>query len=222
MSLVDADGVLDQTVNVAQANPLWLLLLTTLVGAIQGAAIGRRAGNEVDIVGMAVFALFLGLGGGLARDMLLGLPAAAIQSFWYPSMVLLGVALVYLFGKFLPIKGWLMVVLDALTLGLYAVVGTEKALANEVPWIGAIVVGLFASLTGGAIVSLLQLQRPDIIKPGSPYALLALGGVVIYLLLEPFHSGIAAWSCIGFVIISRVVSVRWNLGTRQIKPLPEA
>ncbi|MDQ1304484.1 MAG: hypothetical protein QG671_311, partial [Actinomycetota bacterium] len=84
--------------NIAEQTPLWLLLVTTLVGAVEGAGIGRRDGAEVDIIGMAVFALFLGLGGGLARDTLLGLPAAAIQSFWYPTMVIAGVALVLAFG----------------------------------------------------------------------------------------------------------------------------
>ena len=139
--------------NIAEQTPLWLLLVTTLVGAVEGAGIGRRSGADVDIVGMAVFALFLGLGGGLARDTLLGLPAAAIQSFWYPTVIVVGIALVLLFGRWIPTRGTVSVGLDALTLGLYAAVGTQKALDYHFPAIGAVVVGLFASVAGGVIVS---------------------------------------------------------------------
>lgn len=207
--------------NIAEDAPLWLLLVTTLVGATQGAALGRRPGINIDIMGMTVFALFLGLGGGLARDILLGLPVAAIQTFWYPTMVLLGVALVLVIGRFLSLQGWTMVTLDALTLGLYAVVGTEKALSMGVPAIGAVVVGLFAALTGGVIVSLLQQQRPAVITPGAPYALLALGGVLIYLALSPLNGAVAAITCVSFVIVSRVFTVRRGITTGQVKPLTD-
>jgi uncharacterized membrane protein YeiH len=207
--------------NLAEATPLWLLLLTTLVGSIEGAARGRQPGSNVDIMGMAVFALFLGLGGGLARDMLLGLPAAAIQSFWYPTMVVLGVLIVLTFGRFIPLRGWTMVTLDALTLGLYAAIGTQKALNFDVPAIGAVVVGLFAALTGGVIVSLLQQERPAVITPSAPYGLLALGGVLIYLALTPLSGALAAIACLSFVVASRIVTLRRGITTGRITPLSD-
>ena len=206
--------------NIAEQTPLWLLLVTTLVGAVEGAGIGRRSGADVDIVGMAVFALFLGLGGGLARDTLLGLPAAAIQSFWYPTVIVVGIALVLLFGRWIPTRGTVSVGLDALTLGLYAAVGTQKALDYHCPAIGAVVVGLFASVAGGVIVSLLRQQRPAIIVPGAPYALLALMGVVIYLALSGVNGGLAAFACVGFVITARFLTLRWHLTTRSLDARP--
>ena len=202
--------------NIAEQTPLWLLLVTTLVGAVEGAAIGRRAGSDVDLVGISVFALFLGLGGGLARDTLLGLPAAAIESFWYPTMVIVGVALVLVLGRWLSLVGFVMVGLDALTLGLYAAVGTQKALDYDVPAIGAVVVGLFAAVTGGVIVSLLRRQRPAIITPGAPYALLALIGVLIYLGLAGINGGLAALSCVGFVVAARFLTLRWGITTGSL------
>lgn len=209
--------------NIAEQTPLWLLLLTTLVGAVEGAGIGRRPGADVDIVGMAVFALFLGLGGGLARDMLLGLPAAAIGSFWYPTMVIAGVALVLAFGRWIPMQGKIFVGLDALTLGLYAAVGTQKALDYSTPAIGAVVVGLFAAVTGGVIVSVLRRQRPAIIIPGAPYALLALIGVLIYLALSGVNGALAALACVGFVVAARFLTLRWQITTDPLNsPIPAA
>ncbi|MDQ1248676.1 MAG: hypothetical protein QG597_3049 [Actinomycetota bacterium] len=207
--------------DIAEATPLWLLLLTTLVGAVEGAGLGRRRGTDVDIIGMAVFAFFLGLGGGLARDALLGLPAAAIQSFWYPTMVVTGLGLVLVLGRWIPLTGSVMVGLDALTLGLYAVIGTQKALDHDVPPIGAVVVGLFAALTGGAVVSLLQQQRPAVITPGAPYAVLALIGVLLYLALVRLDGGLAAFACVGFVVISRFVTLHRGTTTGAVSSLPE-
>lgn len=208
--------------NIAEQTPLWLLLITTLAGAVQGANVGRRDTTSVDIVGMTVFALFLGLGGGLARDTLLGLPAAAIKSFWYPLMVIVGVIIVLLFGRWISPNGKIVIGLDALTLGLYAAVGTQKALDYNTPTIGALVVGIFAGVTGGVIVSLLRQERPVLITPGSPYAVLALIGVLIYLGLAPANGGLASLACVGFVIVSRFLTLRWNINFGSInRPPPE-
>lgn len=202
--------------NIVESTPLWLLLLTTLVGAIEGAGIGRRTGSDVDIVGMAAFALFLGLGGGLARDTLLGLPMAAIQTIWYPTMIVLAVLLVLSFGRWIPLDGKFILGMDALTLGLYAAVGTQKALDYHFPAIGAVVVGLFASVAGGVIVSILRRERPAILTPGAPYALLALIGVLIYLSLASFNGGLAALGCVGFVVVARFLTLRWGITTNSM------
>ncbi len=205
--------------NLAQSPPLWLLLLTTLVGSIEGAMIGRKPESNVDLVGMTIYAFFLGLGGALARDTLLGLPSAVIQSFWYPLTVLAGVLMALGLGRYIRSEGLFMVVLDALTLGLYAGLGTRKALDQNIPITGAVVVGLFAALAGGIIVSLLRQERPFVMTPGAPYALLALGGVLLYLLLRTFNEALAALSCVSFVIVSRVMTLRWGVTTGRIKPL---
>jgi uncharacterized membrane protein YeiH len=207
--------------NIAEDTPFWLLLVTTLVGAIEGAARGRQRGSSVDIMGMLVFALFLGLGGGLARDILLGLPVAAVQTFWYPTMVVVGTLIVLTVGRFLPLRGWTIVVLDALTLALYAIVGTQKALDYNVPPVGAIVIGLFAALTGGVIVSLLQQERPAIITPGAPYALLALAGILIYLALVNVDGALAAIVCIVFVVGARIFTLRRGITTGKVRPLDQ-
>jgi uncharacterized membrane protein YeiH len=199
--------------NIAAETPLWLLLGTTLIGAIGGAGIGRRPDAGVDIVGMSVFALFLGIGGGLARDVLLGLPAQAIQSFWYPTMVVAGVVVVLVVGRWIRFEGTLMVALDALTLGLYAVIGTQTALENDVPAIGAVLVGMFAGVTGGVIVSLLRQERPMVISPSAPYAVLALVGLLLYLALLPVNAAAAAVVCVGFVVVARLVTLRRGIQT---------
>ena len=63
--------------------PLWIDLAAVAFGAMQGGIFGARARderNDFDILGVAVFALVLGLGGGVVRDVLLGQVPAALRN----------------------------------------------------------------------------------------------------------------------------------------------
>lgn len=208
--------------NLAVNTPLWLALVTTAVGAVEGGVIGRsRSSVPYDLVGAGVFALFLGLGGGFARDTMLGnTPFVALRSPWYLVAVLVGLLVAMVAGRWIPVRGLAFVALDALTIGLYAVVGTQYALDFGVSWIGAIVVGLFASLTGGVIVALLRGERPAILMPGEPYAVIALAGVVLYVVLAPVTGAVASICAITVVVALRMLVVRRGWQTSPIRPLP--
>ena len=204
--------------------PEWLALVTTGVGALEGAAIARQSkSNELDFVGAFVCALFLGLGGGLARDTLLGNdPVVAIRTPWYLVVVVLCTFVVLFAGKFVPKNGSrMMLLLDALTVGLYAGIGVQYALDFKVSVVGAILVGLFAGLTGGAIVSILRRETPALLLPGFPYGLLALAGVLVYVALAPISGGLASFACVGTVILLRFATLKWDVHTRIVSAIPE-
>jgi uncharacterized membrane protein YeiH len=211
--------------NIAVNTPQWLALLTTGVGAVEGAILARNSGRtksvQMDVVGVLVLALFLGLGGGLARDILLGnTPMVALRTPWYLVVVVASAALVISLGRFIPsTQSQAFVLLDSLTLGLYAAVGVQLALDFNVPWLGAVLVGLFASLTGGVIVSLLRRETPQLLLAGSPYAALAFLGIVVYLLVAPFSGGLASLACVSVVVIARFMVVRLNIQTKGTAPI---
>lgn len=207
--------------NIAANTPLWLALVTTFVAAVSGAILGRQPGKvSYDIVGVTVFAFVLGLGGGITRDVLLGnLPPLALRSPWYVVTVLGAVVTVLLVGRWIPVDGWTFILLDALALGLYAVIAAQLAVEFGLPDIGAITVGFLAAVTGGVLVSLLRGETPQILLPSQPYALLAVVGATIYVLLDAYSGGIAAFACLASVIVLRFVTLRWNLRTRSVRPL---
>lgn len=209
--------------NIAANTPLWLALLTTFVAAISGAILGRQPGRvSYDIVGVTVFAFVLGLGGGITRDVLLGnLPPLALRSPWYVVTVLGAVVTVLLVGRWISVGSWTFILLDALALGLYAVIAAQLAVEFGLPDIGAITVGFLAAVTGGVVVSLMRGETPQILLPSQPYALLAALGATIYVLLDGFNGGIAALACLTTVIVLRFVTLKWNLRTSSVKPLPE-
>lgn len=201
---------------------MWLLLLTTGVGAVQGAVLGRRSGDvRADLMGLFVFALLLGLGGGLVRDVLLGnTPVMAVRTPWYLVTVLVGGILVIVAGRWIPVEGRVFTLLDALTLGLYAAIGTRSALDFEVSVIGAVVVGMMAALSGGVMVSILRRETPRVIQPGPPYAALALGGIVMYLVIAEWNAGLASFACVAFVVVGRFVTIRYRVQVPSPRPLP--
>lgn len=207
--------------NIAANTPLWLALLTTFVAALSGAILGRQPSRvSYDIVGVTVFAFVLGLGGGITRDVLLGnLPPLALRSAWYIVTVLAAVATVLVVGRWIKVGSWTFILLDALALGLYAVIAAQLAIEFGLPDIGAITVGFLAAVTGGAVVSLLRGETPQILLPSQPYALLALVGATVYVLLDQFSGGLAALACLGSVIVLRVIAVRWDVRTRSVRPL---
>jgi len=211
--------------NIAVNTPQWLALITTGVGAVEGAVLARNSSRtrniQMDFVGVLVLALFLGLGGGLARDILLGnTPMVALRTPWYLVVVIAAAVLVVSLGRFIPpTDSKAFILIDALTLGLYAAIGVQYALDFKVSVIGAVVVGLFASLSGGVIVSLLRQETPQLLRPGIPYGLSALIGIIVYLSLAEFSGGVASFACVIAVVIFRFIVVRWNIQTKATSPI---
>lgn len=200
------------------STPLWLALVTTAVGALEGALLVRRPdGMPVDFVGASIFALFLGLGGGFARDIVLGnTPVMAIRTPWYLITVVAALLVVLVAGRWIPENHRVIITLDALTLGLYAAIGTQYALDFGVSWAGAIFVGTLAGVAGGVIVSLLRRQVPAVLKPGFPYALLAAIGSGVYLLLAPIDGGLASFAAVATVMLLRWLTLRYSVKTRAV------
>lgn len=211
--------------NIAINTPEWLALLTTGVGAVEGAVLARNSARtksiQMDFVGILVLALFMGLGGGLARDILLGnTPMVALRTPWYLVVVIAAAVLVMSLGPYIPTtRSKTFILLDSLTLGLYAAIGVQLALDFKVSLIGAIVVGMFASLSGGVIVSLLRRETPQVLLPGFPYALLAFVGIGVYVVVAPYSGGLASLACVCVVVAARFAVLRWNIKTKATLPI---
>lgn len=48
---------------------------------------------------------------------------------------------------------------------------------------------------------------------------MAVIGATIYVLLDAYSGGVAAFACLASVIVLRFVTLRWNLRTRSVRPL---
>src|SRR3954466_7074595 len=107
---------------------LTLDLIGTFVFALSGAASGVK--NKLDAFGVGVLAFVAGNAGGVTRDLLIGaVPPAAIADWRYVAVSLAAGAVTFLwYGNITRLRS-IVLLLDAAGLGLFAVSGTQKALA---------------------------------------------------------------------------------------------
>ena len=203
--------------DLATRTPLWLLLLTVGVNAILGAL---RASvddeHHWDIVGMATFALLMGLGGGFIRDGLLGnLPAESLRHPWALVAVLGSIVIVLLVGQWLARVFFLVSVLNALALGLFAIVGTAYALRADLPIVSAIFVGSVSAVGGGVLVSLMKDEVPIILVVSAPNALVAILAAGVYAAVQVGNSRAAAVVGIIAAVLAHLATDRFNIRTRR-------
>jgi uncharacterized membrane protein YeiH len=185
----------------ALATPLWLAVLGIVVNALVGALRGYDDARHWDVVGVTTFALLMGLGGGLIRDVLLGeLPPLSLRTPWPIATVLATVAVARVVGGWLRRVPLLLASLDALALGLFTMSGAAAAAAHGLPAVSAGLVGTLSAVGGGVMVSVLRGEVPGILQPGRPVALLSVCVAVVYL-------GLARWDANGAYLAGAVVSV---------------
>jgi uncharacterized membrane protein YeiH len=167
------------------AGPFHLPLVFDFLATFLLASTGAIAGLEkrYDLVGIAVLALVTGLGGALLRDgfFLQQGPPAVITDGRYLAFVLAGTAVAIIFARHFHRIRLAFTVADALALGLYGVVGAQKALAASLPFLPATLIGVVNAVGGSLIRDVLVRQEPLLFKPGEFYALAALAGCIVFV-----------------------------------------
>jgi len=160
--------------------PLWINLAAAGAGGLLGTL---RAGQkeELDLVGVLFVAFAVGFGGGVIRDLLLGsLPPTSFQSPWYIVVVSLAAVVGSLFLWTLRRIGGLLFVADALTIGLFAVVGTNKAILFHLGFLPAVLIGILAAVGGSILADVLMGETPSTMVVGPPNAVAAALGAMTY------------------------------------------
>ena len=102
---------------------------------------------------------------------------------------------------------------DALGLGIYAVVGSQKSLSYGLPLGAAILVGAVNAAGGGLLRDVLTREVPLLFKPGQFYALTAVLGAAVFVSLavsERMDVQHAAFVAIGSTFLSRVLAIRFD------------
>lgn len=209
--------------DLASDTPLALSVAATGAGALQGALIAA-ADDDLDLVGMASLAICLGFGGGIIRDVLLGtFPPTALTNAWFIGTVLAAMLVVSLAGSHVKRIEPLLLVADAAVLGLFGVIAAHQAIGVGLPFIAAWFVGVFAAVGGGVAADVLRGERPMVMRPGPPYALVSVVGVGAYVtLVEVFSAprAIASIAAIAVTLAGRLLTYRLGVRTRGA-PRPE-
>jgi uncharacterized membrane protein YeiH len=203
--------------------PIAVELSAVVFGAVSGAthAVSRKA----DVVGTFSLAMSTGVGGGMLRDILIGVsPPVALSNGRYLPVVAAAAVGAMLFASALARLERAIATVDALLLGLWTVMGTEQALGHQLPVASAIFVGTLTAVGGGAMRDLLSGQTPVILLPGELYATAAFVAAVVYVLVAAaarLPSWVAELATVLTAFVLRIGAMRWHVKAPEPVDLSE-
>ena len=161
-----------------------LLLVLDLAGTFVFALSGATAGvkHRLDLFGVLVLSYAAGNAGGIARDLLIGaVPPAAFSDWRYLGVSLLAGIVTFWRPSFIDRLRSPVLLFDAAGLGLFAVAGTEKALAFGLNSVMAALLGMVTGIGGGMTRDVLLAEIPTVLRTDL-YALAALAGAAVVVI----------------------------------------
>lgn len=191
-----------------------LLYALDLVGTAAFAASGAWAGirRGMDLFGVLVLGLVTATGGGTLRDILLGdVPPFCLQDESYLYLSIAVSLAVFVCNRRLDALRHPLLYFDAVGLGTFVVIGTGKAIAFEIGFLGAIMMGVMTATAGGVVRDVLANQVPLILRK-EIYASACLAGGTLLALLHhtPLPTPLAALTAALATIALRLLAIRHN------------
>ena len=168
--------------SVAQTLPIWFDVAVMAVNGLLGAAVARS--RSTPVFGTLFAAILVGLGGGMVRDMLLGLEPAAISNWPYiPAVLIGGLIGALLFGRVLKRQSHFALI-QGITLGFLVTIGAQKALDYQAPVISAILLGVVTASVGGVLADVTTGYAATIARQGHWIATALVAGSTAFVLVS--------------------------------------
>ena len=197
-------------------------IIGTVAFASSGAMIGIR--KNMDIFGINVLAVTTALGGGLIRDLVLGInPPNMFRDSSYALAAIITACLLFalfrlrqqlLESRFVEMYEKWMNVMDAIGLGAFTVIGIDTALGVGYDSIFLLIfVGVITGIGGGMLRDIMAGNTPFVFVK-HVYACASIAGAVVCLILRNFLGDTAAMliaACLVVVIRFLAAHYRWNL-----------
>lgn len=199
-------------------SPAWWSLGATFLYSVVGTTRAIRKGY--DIVGVFVVSFVACTGGGVLRDIILQQgPPVILQDSRYLLVAWVAAIVGILLHRSLPSVQPIINVLDAVSIGMFGVVGAQKTILAGFSTLPAILVGFLSALGGGILLSILLREETEIFRPSTFYAVAVLSGLVTFVVLvipAEVHANIAAFIAIGVTLAVRLMAQRFNWRTRRL------
>ncbi len=198
-------------------------IIGTIAFALSGALVAINSG--LDVFGVVFLACITAFGGGVVRDLLLGINPPAIFTDFTTFLIAMVVAVLifviaYIFKeKFNSFKTKIEVVnnvFDAIGLSAFVVIGSEVSCLNGFLNNGFIVVftGMITGVGGGIFRDVLISETPYIFKKHI-YAMAAIVGGITYFVLRKYAQNIQLASLLSMLLIFTIrmlaTKYKWSL-----------
>jgi uncharacterized membrane protein YeiH len=195
-------------------------LLGVAVASIGGVLASR--GKEVDLFGVVVLALVTALGGGTIRDLVLGdTPVFWIRDSNYLLTAACVAVAMFFVARFHEFHGTAFLVVDAVQLAFFTMIGAQKALAHSSGAAVAVALGVVTGVAGGILRDTLHGEVPLVFRPHIYlYATAALAGALVFAWLEKWAPGARGnfFAGAGLTLFLRLAAIRWKLKLPVFKP----
>lgn len=197
-----------------------LLLLFEIMGTVAFAVSGAMVAlsKKMDVFGVAVLGLVTAVGGGVIRDLILGItPPKTFQNPVYAAVAIATSLIIFIpaVRRFLSGKevyDKIMLLMDSAGLGIFTVVGIETAyLANQSHSIFLLIfVGVITGVGGGIIRDILAQTTPAILVRHFYATASIIGAIICILLWNSFGQSAAVIGGASSVLILRLLAAKYH------------
>lgn len=189
-----------------------LEFIGTIAFAISGAMVAMQ--RRMDLLGVCILGMTTAVGGGVIRDLVLGVtPPLAFRQPIYALTALLVSFMVFLpfVRQHIRDNGWCYWLIDSLGLAVFTVVGASAGVPTGNPFL-IVFVGSITGVGGGLLRDLFAGREPIIFQKNI-YATASLAGAVAFVFLLPFgsHAATLMGGCLVFVLRMLAMVFRWDL-----------
>lgn len=190
----------------------------TLFSATGALAASRK---EMDIVGFMFLATVTGIGGGTARDLILGAPVFWVEQPIYILVCVAAAIAVFFLAHFLESRYRWLLWFDALALAAYGVFGAYKGFAITGSPVVAVVMGMLTGAFGGILRDVLA-GEPSVLLRREIYITAIMAGAGAYVLAigaglpEPAPAAIGF--AVAFAIRAAALAFGWRLPGYRSRP----
>lgn len=194
---------------------LVIYLVAIAAEAMSGALVAGR--RNMDIFGVSVIAFVTALGGGTIRDVILGhYPIAWTQHPGYVYLVICAGLVTTLIARYMHHLHRIFLVLDAMGLIAFSLIGCTIALELNYPTIVVIMSGMLTGISGGILRDVLCNQVPVVFRR-ELYASVSLAVCALFLSLRALGVDLDWNTAICFTsgLALRVLAIQlgWKLPT---------
>lgn len=198
--------------------PIFFDLFAVFLFAFSGSIKAIEKGY--DFIGVFIVAMVTSTGGSLIRDTLLqNGPPAPLLDYRYLLCVFFAGIIAMLWYQHNRHFTLLINIIDAISLGMYAVFGTQKSLGLGLSIFSAFIIGFINAVGGGLLRDILIKEESHFFKPGQYYAVNSIVAITIFLLLAcmlGMHTETSAIIAILGATILRYIAVKFNLQTKAV------
>jgi uncharacterized membrane protein YeiH len=196
---------------------LALNLAGTFVFGLSGGIAGVR--KRLDVFGVVVLAIAVGMAGGIVRDVLIGRPPETFRDWRYLAAAIAAGLVTFIAPRSIERSQRQIDVVDAAGLALFCVAGAATALAFRVPPFQAVVLGAITGIGGGMLRDILVNEIPGVLL-GGLYAVPALLGATVVVVASKAGSQSSVFPLLGMAVcfVVRLVGLHRDVNLPREPP----